>query len=75
MQCIAVTYLFYLIGGLAAFGIGAYVFGIKAATEVQKSLEILDKMLKSKSDPKDLVNFISIFVHYHSILKQLSCSF
>lgn len=71
MQCIAVTYLFYLIGGLVAFGIGAYVFGIKAAKEVQMGLDLLNIKLKIK-DPKESLKFMSIFVHYHSILKQLS---
>lgn len=74
MQCIAVTYLFYLIGGLAAFGIGAYVFGLTATAEVKKSLELLGILLKTESDLKRLTKFISIFVNYHSLLKQLSCS-
>lgn len=72
IQCIAVTYLFYLIGGLAAFGIGAYIFGIKAAKEVQIGLEILDIKLKSRDEVKKSVKYISVFVHYHSIMKQLS---
>lgn len=72
MQCIAVTYLFYLIAGLAAFGIGAYVFGLTATSEIKKSLILLDKLLKSKTDLQQLTKFISIFVHYHSLLKQLS---
>lgn len=72
MQCIAVTYLFYLIAGLGAFGIGAYVFGLKVTAEIEKSLKLLDKLLKSNADLKRLKKFISIFVHYHSLLKQLS---
>lgn len=72
MQCIAVTYLFYLIAGLIAFGIGSYVFGIRATAEVETGLELLDKILKSKTDQQYSIKTISILVHYHSLLKKLS---
>lgn len=74
MQCIAVTYLFYLIAGLAAFAISCYVFGTEATKELRMGLHFLDKKLKSKIDLQRSMKFISVFVHYHSLLKQLSFS-
>lgn len=72
MQCIVVTYLFHLMGGLITFGIGTFVFAVKAVTEVGRGLKLLNGILKSKTDVQHSMKCIRISVHYHAILKELS---
>lgn len=45
MQCIVVTYLFHLMGGLITFGIGTFVFAVKATAEVGRGLKLLNPRL------------------------------
>lgn len=74
MQCIAVTYLFYLISGIAAFGIGAFVFGIKALAEFRRGIERLGEILTSKTDVQYSMKCLRVFLDYHAMLMELSNS-
>ena len=61
-----------LIAGLASFGIGGFVVAIKATTEVQGGLEYINTMMTSSHEVQKSFKILSLFIHWHSLLKQLS---
>lgn len=74
MQCVAVAYLFSVLAGIISFGIGTFLFAMKATTVIQDALEILNIKLKSKRDKHRSVEFMSETVYWHSSLQELGFS-
>lgn len=45
---------------------------MKAASEIQIALKLLDTKFNAKTDLQDFVKMMSVFIRWHSIIRQLS---
>lgn len=66
------TYTLFVIGNLAAFGIGCFLVGITVTEEFQSVLKIANKRISLKSERTLAYKRFTVLIEWQSLVKQLS---
>lgn len=62
--------IYILISGVASLGIGAFLLGTTATSEIRAALHVVNENVKNKAERSRAFKRIAVFVRAHSILMQ-----
>lgn len=62
-----------MVAGVASLLIGCYLIALTSITEIQKGVHVFNHDLRPSTDGQRIFKHMTIFIYWHSKIRQLSC--
>ena len=61
--------MFFIIASLLSIGIGAFLFAVRASTDITNNLELINESIKTNRSRERVLKYLSDFVQFHGDVK------